>query len=375
MSGYFTEEQILQLKANRERFIKESQARKELEVAEAYMREEKLKAESKPSIHSYLGYHPSALVRELDKTVLHQDAAKKELALTLSHSALRHSSKFIYKNDIKIDKKTLLLTGDTGVGKTLLVKTACELLNLPLLIVDCSATTGEGWHGKGMHEHLNKFSQLIKEMADEKETSYAAMVASSVVYLDEFDKLSLNLSSDHNKDSAYTKQFNLLKLLEGCKLESIDTTDMTFILSGSFHEFAAEKEKHKSIGFSALMDEKISEMDRAQFFKEAGIISELAGRITTVVNLVNLTVEDYVKILSHGKNSLIAQYKALFELYDKELNIKAEDLLAIAEKAAKLKIGARGLNTVFVEFFSEKLYNIDEPAEAEPEVKLLNRSI
>ena len=59
-----------------------------------------------------------------------------------------------------------------------------------------------------------------------------------------------------------------------------------------------------------------------------------------------LDEKSLVKILKEPKNSLIKQYKRLFEFEDVQLEFKDDAVLEIARKAISKKTGARGLRSI-----------------------------
>ena len=77
-----------------------------------------------------------------------------------------------------------------------------------------------------------------------------------------------------------------------------------------------------------------------------GLIPELVGRLPVIATLTALDKETLVAILTEPKNSLVKQYKKLFELEGVELEFEQEALEAIAERAIERKTGARGLRAI-----------------------------
>ena len=77
-----------------------------------------------------------------------------------------------------------------------------------------------------------------------------------------------------------------------------------------------------------------------------GIIPELIGRLPVITALSGLDTESLVKILTVPKNSIVQQYKKLFELDDVELYFEEDALRAIAQKAQEQRTGARGLRGI-----------------------------
>ena len=73
-----------------------------------------------------------------------------------------------------------------------------------------------------------------------------------------------------------------------------------------------------------------------------GIIPELVGRIPVITSLSGLDENALVRILTEPKNSIVNQYKKLFELDDVDLEFTDDALLAVAKIAKEQNTGARG---------------------------------
>ena len=65
-----------------------------------------------------------------------------------------------------------------------------------------------------------------------------------------------------------------------------------------------------------------------------------------ITALSGLDTDALINILTVPKNSIVSQYKRLFELDDVELYFEDEALKAIAEKAQEQRTGARGLRGI-----------------------------
>ena len=72
-----------------------------------------------------------------------------------------------------------------------------------------------------------------------------------------------------------------------------------------------------------------------------GLIPEFVGRVPIVVTLNSLDETALMKILVEPKNSLVKQYKKLFELDGVQLDFKEDALEAIAKKSLERKTGNR----------------------------------
>ena len=89
-----------------------------------------------------------------------------------------------------------------------------------------------------------------------------------------------------------------------------------------------------------------------------GIIPELVGRLPVITSLQSLKKEDLVRILTEPKNALCKQYHKLLEYDNVALSFESGALDAIAEKAIKRQIGARGLRAVMEGLLTKVMYDI-----------------
>ena len=147
-----------------------------------------------------------------------------------------------------------------------------------------------------------------------------------IVFLDEIDKVARR-SETHGPDiSREGVQRDLLPLVEGCSINTkhglVKTDHVLFIASGAFH-----------------------------FAKPSDLIPELQGRLPNRVELLPLTVDDFIRILTEPDASLTRQYKALLATENVELEFTVDGVARLAEIAYSINersenIGARRLYTV-----------------------------
>ena len=88
------------------------------------------------------------------------------------------------------------------------------------------------------------------------------------------------------------------------------------------------------------------------------MIPELVGRLPVICGLENLDKDALVKILSEPKNSIIKQYKKLFEMDNVEIEFDENALKAVAEKSIERKTGARGLRSIMESIMTKIMYTI-----------------
>lgn len=92
-----------------------------------------------------------------------------------------------------------------------------------------------------------------------------------------------------------------------------------------------------------------------------GFIPELIGRVHNICALTPLSLDELYRILTEPRNSLVAQYTALFETYPSRLYFTRRALYAIAERAAKNETGARGLKMEMERVLAEPMFNSPTP--------------
>ena len=91
-----------------------------------------------------------------------------------------------------------------------------------------------------------------------------------------------------------------------------------------------------------------------------GLIPEFIGRMPIISTLNDLDEKSLIKILTEPKNSLIKQYKRLFEFENVELEFKNEALVEIAKKAIRKKTGARGLRSILETILLKTMFELPE---------------
>jgi len=191
------------------------------------------------------------------------------------------------------------------------------------------------------------FEYLIQEeeqrLIDMEQVTRAAIDRvedSGIIFLDEIDKIA-GRESGHGPDvSREGVQRDILPIVEGTTVNTrygmVRTDHILFVAAGAFH-----------------------------VSKPSDLIPELQGRFPIRVELQSLTMEDFIRILTEPKSSLVKQYTALLETEGVKLEFTHEALEEVARFAFRVNegtenIGARRLHTIMERVLDEISFEAPE---------------
>ncbi|MGQ9605114.1 MAG: ATP-dependent protease ATPase subunit HslU [Thermogutta sp.] len=161
-----------------------------------------------------------------------------------------------------------------------------------------------------------------------------------IVFLDEIDKITSGHGGEGPDVSREGVQRDLLPVVEGTTVKTrygqVRTDHILFIAAGAFHRS-----------------------------KPSDLMPELQGRFPIRVELDDLTKDDFIRILTEPKHSLIKQYQALLAIEGLELIFAEGAVEAIAESAYYVNqttqnIGARRLYAVMEHLLEEVSFDVPD---------------
>src|SRR5690606_22962511 len=273
--------------------------------------------------------------------------------------------------EVEVRVKRREIAADLKAGKLEDEWVTVEVLENTLSMFDAMQGSGMEQMGANMQDALSslmpkkkkKRRLQVKEarriltteeaakLVDDEEISQEAIDRAEqhgIIFIDEMDKIASKSNSSSADVSREGVQRDILPIVEGStvstKYGAVQTDYMLFVAAGAFH-------------MSTPSD----------------LIPELQGRFPIRVELQKLEVEDFVKILTEPKHSLINQYKALLETEGIVVHFNDASIVRLAEIAYEVNqdtdnIGARRLHTILERLLEDLSFEASEISPAQIDI-------
>ncbi|MDH6357796.1 AAA family ATPase [Parabacteroides sp. PF5-9] len=320
-----------------------------------------------------------SLAEEVKKYVKGQDEVIEKVSVPF----FQHIQSRARSTSGKI-KNSFLLIGNTGVGKSEILRQFAKIVDVPVIRINLPNCTPEGWRGNNISKEI---SLHIRKEEDIERLRYA------VIIFNEFDKIAHRTDSETSEFRAEIQKQLLQFFDEDYKLSvrinsndpnsffkeyELPVNDFLICFDGAFKgieehvgkrlrcegkisygqigfQAAAETSKMKDCSYDSLM-RYITKQDVEKF----GIISELCGRIEQVVLMNQMTEELIYEIITEADDSIVKHHRLQCEQLGVKLNITEDAFRKIASMVQKSGLGIRAVKPIFSNLM-EKVYFDHEP--------------
>lgn len=300
---------------------------------------------------------PARLVEQTRQSVIGHEGSLEAFVTALSFEVNRcvMLARGADPRDV-LSPAAILVMGSTGTGKTHTIKVVADAAGLKLFVFDVSTMTGEGWRGASM-------SNCLSQVADYQAANPGDIC---LVLFDEFDKAVRSEPDGSDVASSFSPSQSFLKILEGgempfeCEnqkgtaIRRLNLDQVVCILGGAFMGLDALVRKRLSakagttVGFgsspaaartAAKSANELRDSATIEDVEAWGIMSELCGRIGSVINFNALSVDDLVQI---AYEQYLPKYNNMMGNGAK-MELTADAARLAAERAVKEGAGARGM--------------------------------
>lgn len=320
---------------------------------------------------------PKKIFEVLSKGVLGQDDVLKYVSVAL-YRHINHSR-----------AGNILLIGNSGTGKTTIMKTIRALYDVyeelktfrVMVIMNANMLIGEDEADVQCIRLFKNIEEKVRTLVgkDINEKMLKEYMENATVCLDEIDKISAKVSGKVNVSGIAIQQA-LLTIMEGETIIyetaitedgktknvkiPIDTSNVLFICGGAFEGLydqvynqvvnSGERRPLKShivVGKNGVSFESKFNLKEYLVFEDLfryGMVPQFISRFNAMVVLNNLSVGDLKKILKNAEDSPYRDSKEYFNNMSINLNLTEDAMELIATHAAEnTRIGARALGEVF----------------------------
>ena len=321
-------------------------------------------------------------MQQLDAVVFGQADAKRAIALAIyKHFLGIAANEGSRAAPPAYGRQHLLLMGPTGTGKTMLVREAAELLDIPVAFATATSLVETGYVGEQVESMVRNLLMVSGGVV--------ARAERGIIFIDEVDKVR-RITGGGRDVSGEGVQNALLPLLSGIEVNvtpreqptRVDTRGILFVAAGAFAGIEEIVRKrigaNPSVGFaaSAHADGKqdLLKLVETEDLVEFGLIPELVGRFAGITRLAEFSAADLAD-LAAVRGSVLARARAFFKEHGVRLDISPRALRAIADRAISYRTGARALDRVVAELLGPVEWQVTQSARPVQRVLITEASV
>ena len=125
-------------------------------------------------------FTPMQIVKELDRYIIGQDAAKKAVAIALRNRYRRSQLPQALRDEIT--PKNIIMQGPTGVGKTEIARRLAKIVNAPFVKVEATKFTEVGYVGRDVESMIRDLVEVsVRMVRDERSRAVEATARPAVL--------------------------------------------------------------------------------------------------------------------------------------------------------------------------------------------------
>ena len=334
--------------------INQEISRLEESISDEELEEEQIESKKRKSIikdfeQEYSLDDLKSLRAKVKEYLVGQDEPLRQLTLELSRM----------KDKELEDNTGILLSGDSGVGKTFMVELIAECLDIPFVKVDSTSLTTPICAGKELEEVIY---ELYEASGRDVEKAEHGIVL--VQKIDDFN----------NQDDISSQAIlnYLIRLLDGSDIYAykntkgiisdevkINSKNMIIIVAGKFPEVYKEKSKMGFYNESKIANSKTS--PSTNDFVEKSLLSEnVINKLPIRIRLNSLTEKDYEQNLKKGEASPIKWEEISFSQNNVQLKVTRGFIKKASQLSKKEDSGFRGSKGIILRATSNALDDVKE---------------
>lgn len=265
----------------------------------------------------------SDVYKELTSKIIGQDEQIKQILSTIWKQ---------YNNEDKTFNYNMLINGPEGVGKTTIFKLLEELLGIPCVIINAKRLGSEGYIENILLNLLEKTEFDVEK------------AKTGILVIDKLEEISTNSKERHSTSSKALQEIIINLIDEGVfTINTIDNEKYRFSMDklliigiGNFNN--NENLRNTTVGFNTALEDNTLD--------SYGIIPELANKFPILIEMNNLTLDDYINIVKNSTLSSLNTNRKFLGKRNINLEISEEVINMIARIAYDRKLGAKSINEI-----------------------------